>query len=96
MDRIYKALSDPTRRRILELLRDEDVTAGDLASHFPIAFASVSHHLSVLKQSGLVLTRREGQHIRYSLNTTVFQDVLLHLMELAPRRRARKRGDGNA
>ena len=96
MDQVFKALSDPTRRQILELLRREDVTAGDLASHFPIAFASVSHHLAVLKQSGLVLTRREGQHIRYSLNTTAFQDLLLHVMKLAPRKSSRKRGEGHA
>jgi ArsR family transcriptional regulator len=96
MDQAFKALADPTRRQILELLRDEDVTAGDIASKFPMAFASVSHHLNVLKQAGLVLTTREGQHIRYSLNTTAFQDLLLHLMEIAPRRRVRKRGNGNA
>ncbi len=96
MDRAFKALADPTRRRILALLRDEDITAGDIAAKFPVAFASVSHHLNVLKEAGLVLANREGQHIRYSLNTTAFQDFLAHLIELAPGRRGRKRGKSDA
>ena len=87
MDKPFRALADPTRRRILELLRDGDLAAGDIASQFPIAFASVSHHLQILKEADLVLTRREGKFIRYSLNTTVFQDVVQHLLDIAPARR---------
>lgn len=83
MDRTFKALSDPSRRRILELLRDEDLTAGEIAAHFPTSWASVSHHLGVLRDAGLVLAQREGQHIRYSLNVTVLQEVLQHLLDLA-------------
>jgi DNA-binding transcriptional ArsR family regulator len=86
MDRTYKALGNPTRRRILRLLRDGDRTAGDLASQFSMSWASVSHHLNVLKGAGLVLGERDGQFIRYSLNTTVFQELLGHLMDLMPRR----------
>lgn len=87
MDKPFRALADPTRRRILELLRDGDLAAGDIAAQFPIAFASVSHHLQILKEADLVLTRRDGQFIRYSLNTTVFQDVVQHLLAMAPTRR---------
>ena len=87
MDKPFRALADPTRRRILELLRDGDLAAGDIASRFPIAFASVSHHLQILKDADLVLARRDGQFIRYSLNTTLFQDVVQHLLDIAPTRR---------
>ena len=82
MDKTYKALADPTRRQILALLRDQDLTAGEIAAEFPIAWASVSHHLAALKDAGLVLAVREGQFIRYSLNTTVFQEVVQQLIDL--------------
>ena len=83
MDRTFKALSDPTRRKILRLLREEDLTAGEIARHFPTSWASVSHHLGVLKEAGSVIAEREGQYIRYSLNATVLQEVLQHLLDLA-------------
>jgi DNA-binding transcriptional ArsR family regulator len=81
-DNAFRALADPTRRKILELLSERDRTAGEIAEQFPIAFSSVSHHLALLKQSGLVDAIREGQNIRYQLNTTVFQDVVRHLLKL--------------
>jgi DNA-binding transcriptional ArsR family regulator len=87
MDQTFKALADPTRREILALLRDEDLTAGEIAEQFPSAWASVSHHLAALKEADLVLASREGNHIRYSLNTTVFQDVVQHLLGMAQRKR---------
>jgi ArsR family transcriptional regulator len=90
IDRTFKALADPTRRAILAMLRDGDLPAGEIAAHFPVAWASVSHHLSVLKEAGLVLATRDGQFIRYSLNTTVVQDALQHLLEIAPRRKERR------
>jgi len=80
-DSLFRALADPTRRRILELLAEGDRTAGDIAEQFPIAFASVSHHLGVLKAAGLVATERQGQFIRYRLNTTVFQEVVRYFMQ---------------
>ena len=89
MDKSYKALADPTRRKILELLRDRDHTAGEIADEFPIAFASVSHHLGILKDAELVLATREGQHIRYSLNTTVFQELVQNIIGLAQRKGGR-------
>ena len=72
----FKALSDPTRRRILELLSEGELTAGEIAAHFEMAKPSVSHHLSVLKSAGLVTDERQGQNIVYCLNLTVFQEVL--------------------
>jgi len=78
----FRALADPTRRRILELLARRDLTAGEIAEEFPIAFASVSRHLSLLKDAGLVDAEREGQFIRYRLNTTVYQEVIRYLMKV--------------
>jgi DNA-binding transcriptional ArsR family regulator len=85
IDRTFRALADPTRRRILQLLKDGDLPAGELAAHFDMTFASVSHHLQVLRDSGLAQARRDGQHIIYSLNTTVFQDALQHLLDIGGR-----------
>ena len=90
IDRTFKALADPTRRAILALLKERDLPAGEIAAHFPVAWASVSHHLSVLKDAGLVLATRDGQFIRYSLNTTVVQDALQHLLGIAPHRKERR------
>jgi DNA-binding transcriptional ArsR family regulator len=87
MDTSYKALADPTRRQILELLRHEDKTAGDIAAEFHMSWPSVSRHLAVLKHAGLVIAEREGQFIRYSLNTTVIQDIVAELIDLAERRK---------
>ena len=72
----FKALAEPTRRRILELLRDGDLTAGELAEHFDISKPSLSHHLATLRSAGLVSDERRGQNIVYSLNTTVMQDLI--------------------
>jgi ArsR family transcriptional regulator, arsenate/arsenite/antimonite-responsive transcriptional repressor len=82
LTRSMQALSDPTRRAILELLNDGDKTAGEIAACFAIAAPSVSHHLSVLKGAGLVLSQRSGQHIIYRLNATVVQEVLQQVMQL--------------
>lgn len=93
MDGTYKALSDPTRRRILELLRDSDMAAGDIAAEFDMAWPSVSHHLNVLKQAGLVVAEREGQNIRYSLNTTVLQEVIAQMIKLAGKKKQKGKID---
>ncbi len=76
MNDVFKALSDPTRRRILELLFERDMTAGDIADSFNISKPSISHHLNILKNSKLVFTERQGQNIIYSLNTTSFQSII--------------------
>jgi DNA-binding transcriptional ArsR family regulator len=79
---VFKALADPTRRRILQLLQNGEMTAGELAEHFEMAKPSVSHHFNVLKQADLITSRREGQQIYYGLNTTVVEDVLGMLWNL--------------
>ena len=72
----FKALGDPTRRRILELLSEGEMSAGDIAAHFDMAKPSVSHHLNILKNAGLVTDERRGQNIVYCLNLTVFQEAV--------------------
>ncbi|HEY5517983.1 MAG TPA: autorepressor SdpR family transcription factor [Coriobacteriia bacterium] len=82
MPDVFKALSDPTRREILRLLKQGDLTAGAIADNFAMSKPSVSHHLSTLKSAGLVFAERRGQEIVYSLDTTVFQDAMAVVMEL--------------
>ena len=77
-----KALSDVTRRKIIRLLRERDLTAGEIAEHFNMTKPSISHHLNSLKQARLVLDERHGQHIVYSLNTTVVQEVMGWFLEI--------------
>ena len=79
---VFKALADPTRRDILKVLRSGSRTAGELAEEFPITRASLSHHFNVLKMADLVRTERRGQHIVYSLNATVVQEVTAMLIEV--------------
>jgi DNA-binding transcriptional ArsR family regulator len=87
MNDIFRALSDPTRRGILELLRSGPRTSGEIADKFSTSWATISRHLSVLKDAELILAERDGQHVVYELNTTVFQDVVEHLIKwLGPRR----------
>jgi len=88
MNDVFRALSDPTRRDILELLRDGPRTSGEIAEKFTTSWATISRHLSVLKDSELILAERNGQHIVYELNTTVFQDVVENLIKwLGPGRK---------
>ena len=81
MNAVFRALADPTRREILKLLRDGPRTSGEIAEQFPSTWATVSRHLGILRDANLVLTERDGQNIRYELNTTVFQEVVEHLMD---------------
>ncbi|HZW81995.1 MAG TPA: autorepressor SdpR family transcription factor [Candidatus Deferrimicrobium sp.] len=81
MNETFKALADPTRRQIINLLRERDMTAGDIAEHFAISKPSISHHLNLLKQAEIVIDKRQGQFICYSLNTTVFQELIGWLLE---------------
>lgn len=78
----FKAIADPTRREILRLLRKGEMTAGDLAERFDMTKPTMSHHFSVLKEADLLASRRDGQTIWYSLNTTVVQDLLAWAMDL--------------
>jgi DNA-binding transcriptional ArsR family regulator len=79
---IFKALADPTRREILQRLRRGSLSAGELATAFDMTRASLSHHFNVLKNADLVLTERRGQHIIYSLNTSVFEDIATMMLSL--------------
>ena len=85
MDIVFKALSDPTRREILRLLSQGEKTAGELASRFDMTKPSMSHHFAVLKDAELISSRRDGQQIWYSLNTTVAQDAIAWVMDLVER-----------
>ncbi|WP_040952862.1 autorepressor SdpR family transcription factor [Gorillibacterium massiliense] len=83
MNESFKALADPTRRKIIKLLRESDMTAGEIAEHFQMSKPSISHHLNSLKHAGLVQDERDGQFIRYTLNTTVLQEVLSWFLDIA-------------
>lgn len=88
MNDVFRALSDPTRREILELLRSGPRTSGEIAREFTTSWATISRHLSVLKDADLILVERDGQHMIYELNTTVFQEVVENLIKwLGPRRK---------
>src|SRR5215212_18313 len=75
MNEVFRALADPTRREILQLLRAGEMSAGEIAKRFDMTKPSMSHHFAILKQADLVTTRREGQQIIYALNTTVMEDL---------------------
>lgn len=82
MNSLFKALNDSTRREILELLKEQDLNAGEIANHFDISKPSISHHLDLLKQAGLVTAIKKGQFINYSINTTVMDEVVQWIMKL--------------
>lgn len=81
MNILFKALNDPTRREILELLKKRNMTAGEIADQFNISKPSISHHLDLLKQAGLVEAEKQGQFISYSLNTTVVDELVKWFMQ---------------
>ncbi|MBN8820732.1 MULTISPECIES: autorepressor SdpR family transcription factor [unclassified Spirosoma] len=80
MNTLFKALNDPTRRQILDLLREGDLNAGDIAERFDMTKPSISHHLDLLRQAGLVEATKQGQFVNYSLNTTVMDELLAWLL----------------
>lgn len=77
-----KALADPIRREILSLLKDKRMSAGEIADHFPVTDASISRHLSVLKDADLVRDTREGKFIYYELNASVLEEIMLWISDL--------------
>ena len=81
MNTLFKALNDNTRREILELLREKDLTAGEIADQFDISKPSISHHLDLLKQAGLVESTKQGQFVYYTLNTTVMDEIIKWMMQ---------------
>jgi DNA-binding transcriptional ArsR family regulator len=84
INNVFKALADPTRRKVLQLLRHGEMTAGELSEHFDMAKPSLSHHFAVLKEADLITARREGQQIYYALNTTAAEDLLAVIWDLFP------------
>ncbi|PAF13744.1 transcriptional regulator [Shouchella clausii] len=76
MHEAFKALADPTRRKILDLLKEQDLTAGEIANHFQVSKPSISQHLKLLKAAHLVHDEKKGQFVYYSLNLTIFQELL--------------------
>lgn len=82
MNKVFKALSDPTRRKIIEYLKEKEMTAGEISDRFDMSKPSISHHLSMLKNAELVLWEKDGQNIIYSLNTTVVQEVMKWFFDL--------------
>lgn len=76
----FRALADGTRRQILSLLRDGALTSGDIAARFDSSWPTISRHLAILREADLVSTERRGQEIYYELNTSVFQDLVQHLL----------------
>lgn len=82
MQDTLQALADPTRREILNLLKQSRMSAGEISNHFSISGAEVSRHLSVLKEADLIRNEREGKYIYYELNATVLEEILLWISEL--------------
>jgi DNA-binding transcriptional ArsR family regulator len=84
---LFKALNDPTRREILEMLKEGDLTAGQIADKFHISKPSISHHLDLLKQADLVVAVKEGQFITYSINTTVLDEMLQWILQFSTKKK---------
>jgi len=78
----FKALSDPTRRQIIELLKNGRMTVGDIVDQFQMTGTSISHHLSILKNAGLVIDDKQGKYIYYELNLSVVEEILAWLASL--------------
>jgi ArsR family transcriptional regulator len=88
MNTVFKALNDPTRRQILEMLQEKDLTAGEIAGQFKISFPSISHHLDLLRQAKLVTSEKDGQYVYYSLNTTVVDEILKWFIQFKPKKKS--------
>ena len=82
MNNLFKALNDETRRKIIELLKVGDMDAGAIANKFEISKPSISHHLDILKRADLITSEKKGQHIVYSLNTSIFEDLIKWILTL--------------
>lgn len=78
---VFRALADPTRREIVKLLRRRALSSGEIAEHFPTAWATISRHLGVLRDAGLITAERNGNSISYELNATVLQELVEHLID---------------
>jgi len=81
MSEVYRALADPTRRRILQLLREREMTAGEIAAHFELAKPTLSGHFAVLREAQLIAPEKSGTTITYRLNVSVLEEALMALMD---------------
>ena len=82
MNSLFKALNDETRRQIVELLKEKDMNAGEIADRFNISKPSISHHLDILKRADLITSEKKGQFVEYSLNTSILDDLLNWILTL--------------
>ncbi len=82
MQNTLKALADPTRREILNLLKKRSMSAGDISEKFSVSFAAISRHLSVLKDADLIRDKRDGKYIYYELNASVLEEIMLWITDL--------------
>lgn len=82
MNSLFKALNDETRRQIVELLKEKDMNAGEIAEKFNISKPSISHHLDILKRADLITSEKKGQFVEYSLNTTILEDLINWILTL--------------
>jgi DNA-binding transcriptional ArsR family regulator len=87
---VFKALADPTRREIVKMLRSGPLSSGEIAEHFSSAWPTISRHLAILRDAGLIAAERDGNSIRYELNTTILQELVEHLFDWT------KKGGDNA
>jgi DNA-binding transcriptional ArsR family regulator len=83
MNHLFQALSDPTRRKILDMLKKKDLTAGEISDAFNISKPSISHHLDILKRANLVVSEKNGQFITYSINTTELDELIKWIYQLS-------------
>lgn len=90
LNKVFKALNDPTRRDILNLLKQRNMTAGEIAEQFSMSWPSISHHLDLLKQAGLVDSEKKGQFVLYSLNMSVMDDLLRWVMQFSQNKKGGK------
>ena len=82
MGKVFKALSDETRREILKLLNNKDLSAGEISNHFDMSKPSISKHLDILRDAELISSEKKGQFVIYSINTSVIQEVLGNFLEI--------------
>jgi ArsR family transcriptional regulator len=90
MNEVFKALSDPTRRKILDLLKKKDLTAGEIVESFNITGPSISHHLDILRKSNLISSEKQGQFIVYSINTSELDELIKWAYTLSGKKKTKK------
>lgn len=82
LDEVFKAISDKTRRKIIDLLKKREMTAGEIAEHFNVSKPTISQHLKILKNADLIQSEKQGKYISYFINTSILEDFLSHLKNI--------------